>query len=157
MKLTAIYAGTFDPITNGHSDLIQRASKLFDRVVVAVAESARKEPFFSLENRMDLAREVLAAFKNIEVISFSGLLVDLAKKQKAQVILRGLRAVSDFDYEFQLYGMNHKLSPEIETVFMPASEGTAYISATLVREIARMGGEVDAFVSPIVAKKLRKK
>lgn len=157
MNLTAIYAGTFDPITNGHADLIQRASKLFDRVVVAVAESARKKPTFSLETRMQLVQAVLTSFKNVEFISFSGLLVDVAKAQKAQVILRGLRAVSDFDYEFQLYGTNHKLSPEIETIFLPASEGTAYVSASLVREIAAMGGEVSAFVAPVVAKKLREK
>ena len=147
---TAVYPGTFDPITNGHSDIIARASVLFERVVVAVAENAGKDPAFDLERRVALARGVLGHIDNVEICSFSSLLVDLARSLQVDVILRGLRAVSDFEYEFQLAGMNRRLAPELETLFLTPAEQYAYISSSLVREIASLGGDVSEFVHPSV-------
>ena len=151
----AIYPGTFDPITNGHSDLVTRASALFDRVIVAVAVSAGKNPGFSLEQRVALVEEVLAGIDNVEVTQFDALLVDFARRSGAGVILRGLRAVSDFEYEFQLAGMNRRLAPDVETMFLTPAEKFSYISSTLVREIAALGGDVSEFVHPAVARALK--
>jgi pantetheine-phosphate adenylyltransferase len=157
MKITAIYPGTFDPITNGHSDIIKRAAKLFEHVIIAVAANSSKTPAFSLKKRIDLATHVLAELNNVTVCGFEGLLAELAKQCDAQVIVRGLRAVSDFEYEFQMAGMNRTLIPDIETLFLtPASEYT-YISSSLVREIAMLGGCVDNFVHPYVSAALFQK
>ena len=153
----AIYPGTFDPITNGHTDLIQRAAKLFDKVIVAVAASSGKRPRFSLQERVDLANQVLASVKKIEIIEFDTLLVDFTRQCKADVILRGLRAVSDFEYEFQLAGMNRRLAPEVETMFLTPAEQFAYISSSLVKEIAALGGNVSEFVHPLVVEVLNGK
>ncbi len=150
MTVTAIYPGTFDPITNGHSDLIARGAKLFGRVIVAVAASPKKTPVFSLEERVELARQVLVGLDNVEVCGFDNLLAHYARERQARVILRGLRAVSDFEYEFQLAGMNRRLEPEIETVFLTAADSYAYISSSLVKEIASLGGDVGDFVHPVV-------
>ena len=150
MKITAIYPGTFDPITNGHVDLIQRACRLFDHVVVAIAAGSGKTPVFTLEERVALAREVLTACDNVEVCGFDTLLVDFMQQKQARVIIRGLRAVSDFEYEFQLASMNRKLAPEVETVFLTPAEQFSFISSSLVREIATLGGDVSAFVHPSV-------
>ena len=150
MKITAIYPGTFDPITNGHTDLIQRASRLFDHVVVAIAAGSTKEPVFTLEERVALAQEVLSDCANIEVCGFNTLLVDFVQQKQARVIIRGLRAVSDFEYEFQLASMNRKLAPEVETVFLTPAEQFSFISSSLVREIASLGGDVSSFVHPNV-------
>ena len=141
-----VYPGTFDPITNGHTDLVERASRLFPRVIVAVAVNPGKRGAFSIDTRVSLAREVLEHIPNVEVCSFDILLVDFMHQKKARVILRGLRAVSDFEYEFQLASMNRRLAPEIETVFLTPAEQYAYISSSLVREIAVLGGDVTAFV-----------
>ena len=149
MKITAIYPGTFDPITNGHSDLVQRASRIFDRVILAVAKGEQNggnQPFFSADERVSLAKDVLANMANVEVIQFDGLLVDFVQKESAQVILRGLRAVSDFEYEFQLASMNRHLNEEIETLFLTPAEQYSYISSSLVREISVLGGDVSPFV-----------
>ena len=146
MNITSIYPGTFDPITHGHSDLVQRAARLFDKVIVAVAANPTKKPAFALEERIRLARLVLADLKNVEVCGFDTLLVDHAKACGAQVILRGLRAVSDFEHEFQLAGMNRRLAPQVETLFLTPAEQYAYISSSLVREIAALGGDVSEFV-----------
>jgi len=146
MKITAIYPGTFDPITHGHSDLVQRATQLFDHVIVAIAASPSKKPAFSLSERLDMAHMALADFPNIEICSFDTLLVDFAEFRNAQVILRGLRAVSDFEYEFQLAGMNRNLAPAIETLFLMPAEHYAYISSSLVREVAALGGDISGFV-----------
>lgn len=151
MNITAIYPGTFDPITNGHSDLIERASKLFDRVIVAIAASPKKTPLFSIDQRIAMAREVLSPMENVEVQGFDSLLVDFAQQCQAQVTLRGLRAVSDFEYEFQLAGMNRRLAPQIETMFLTPAENYAYISSSLVKEVAGLGGDVSGFVHPTVA------
>ncbi|MCM5571713.1 pantetheine-phosphate adenylyltransferase [Burkholderiaceae bacterium FT117] len=153
----AIYPGTFDPLTRGHEDLVRRASKLFDTVVVAVADSRGKRPIFTLEERIAIAREVLAPYPNVEVVGFSGLLVKFVKAQNGDVVLRGLRALSDFEYEFQLAGMNRHLMPEVETIFMTPTDQYQFISGTLVREIALMGGEVEKFVAPQVQAWLRRK
>lgn len=153
----AVYPGTFDPLTRGHEDLVRRAAKLFDRVIVAVAADSGKAPFFSLDDRIQMAQEVLVDCPNIEVVGFSGLLTVFLQQQNARIILRGLRAVSDFEYEFQLAGMNRCLYPDVETVFLTPSEQYMFISATIVREIARLGGNADKFVHPIVAEQLRKK
>lgn len=147
---SAVYPGTFDPVTNGHSDLIARASILFDRVVVAVARNAGKSPAFDLDRRVALVTEVVGHLGNVEICSFSSLLVDLAREQQADVVLRGLRAVSDFEYEFQLAGMNRRLAPDLETMFLTPAEQYAYISSSLVREIASLGGDVSSFVHPSV-------
>jgi pantetheine-phosphate adenylyltransferase len=146
MTNIVLYPGTFDPITNGHLNLVERASRLFDHVIVAVAESTGKKPLFDFEQRIELVKKVVADNKNVEVCGFSGLLVDLAKKKNANVLLRGLRAVSDFEYEFQLANMNRHLSPDLESLFLTPSEKYSYISSTLVREVASMGGDVSEFV-----------
>ena len=153
----AVYPGTFDPITNGHEDLVQRASRLFDEVVVGVAHSQAKRPFFSLDERLEIARQVLAPYKNVKVCPFSGLLSDFLKEQDASVILRGLRAVSDFEYEFQMAGMNRRLNPGVETLFLTPSDKYLFLSATIVREIAVLGGDVAAFVNPLTASRMREK
>ena len=152
---TAVYPGTFDPITNGHTDLVQRAARLFDRVIVAVAANPGKAPAFALEQRVGLARTVLADLANVEVCSFDSLLVDFLHQREASIILRGLRAVSDFEYEFQLASMNRQLAPDIETVFLTPAEQYAFVSSSLVREIAVLGGDVSAFVHPEVVAALR--
>lgn len=153
----AIYPGTFDPLTRGHEDLVRRAAKLFDSLVVAVADSRGKNPIFGLDERLAIAREVLGEHRNVEVVGFSGLLVKFVQQQKADVVLRGLRAVSDFEYEFQMAGMNRHLMPEVETIFMTPTEQYQFISGTLVREIALLGGDVSQFVAPPVQKWLRNK
>ena len=150
----AIYPGTFDPITNGHADLVQRAAIRFDHVIVAVAGSGSKAPCFTLEKRISLAETALKKIKNISVVGFNGLLADFAVEQQAGVILRGLRAVSDFEYEFQLASMNRKLAPTVETMFLTPDEGYSFISSSLVREIAGLGGDVSAFVHPAVKEAL---
>lgn len=155
--VTAVYPGTFDPITGGHEDLIRRAAGLFSRVVVGVAHSRGKNPLFEPEERLQIAREALAPLPNVEVVSFSGLTVNFVRDCNAHVLLRGLRSVTDFDYEFQLAGMNRHMMPELETVFLTPHERWQFVSATLVREIALMGGEVGKFVSPIVEARLREK
>lgn len=157
MNITAIYPGTFDPITNGHHDLVVRASKLFDQVIVAVAENRGKTPLFSLPERVSLTQQVLAGLTNIHVVGFNNLLVDCAKQYGADVILRGLRAVSDFEYEFQLAGMNRRLSPELETVFLTPAEQYEFISSSMIREIARLHGDVSSFVPALVKERLIEK
>lgn len=152
-----VYPGTFDPITNGHTDLIQRAASLFDRVVVAVAQDTAKTPAFDTAQRVALAREVLGDLPHVEVTPFSGLLVTFARSQGIGVVMRGLRAVSDFEYEFRLAGMNRCMAPDIETLFLTPAEKYAYISSSLVREIARLGGDVSAFVAPAVQAALRER
>jgi pantetheine-phosphate adenylyltransferase len=146
----AIYPGTFDPITRGHEDLVRRAARLFDHVVLAVADSRAKRPFFTTQERVEMAQAVLADCDNVEVKSFSGLLMDFLREQDARIILRGLRAVSDFEYEFQMAGMNRQLYPDVETVFLTPAEQYMFISATIVREIATLGGDVSPFVNPLV-------
>ena len=146
----AIYPGTFDPITKGHEDLVRRASLLFDHVIVAIAESRSKRPFFSLAERVAMAEEILSGYPNVEVAGFEGLLMDFVHERRAKVILRGLRAVSDFEYEFQMAGMNRNLYPEVETVFLTPGEQYMFISATMVREISQLGGDVSNFVQPPV-------
>lgn len=157
MKIIALFPGTFDPITNGHADLIRRAARLFEQVVVAIAANPEKQPLFSLQERIDLARAVLAAIEGVSVEGFDDLLIDCVRRHGARVILRGLRAVSDFEYEFQMAGMNKRLGPEIETAFLPASERDTFISASLVKEIATLGGDVSEFVAPDVAHALSEK
>lgn len=152
-----LYPGTFDPITKGHGDLVERASRLFDHVIIAVAASPKKNPLFPLEQRVELAREVTKHLPNVEVVGFSTLLAHFAKEQNANVFLRGLRAVSDFEYEFQMAGMNRKLFPDVETVFLTPAEEYMFISATMVREIARLGGDVSKFVQPAVNERLLQK
>ncbi|HEY5762104.1 MAG TPA: pantetheine-phosphate adenylyltransferase [Rhodocyclaceae bacterium] len=147
----AIYPGTFDPVTRGHEDLVRRASELFERVTVAVAESRSKRPFFPLADRVAMAREAVADCDNVEVVGFDGLLMEFVHACGAKVIVRGLRAVSDFEYEFQMAGMNRNLYPEVETVFLTPGEQYMFISATMVREIAILGGDVSKFVRPDVA------
>jgi pantetheine-phosphate adenylyltransferase len=154
MHITAIYPGTFDPITNGHIDIIARASKLYHRVIVAVAVNINKAPLFSLDERVALVQAVTTEFTNVSVIGFSTLLVEFAKQQNANVILRGLRAVSDFEYEFQLAGMNRRLSPDLETMFLTPAEQYEFISSTMIREIARLKGDVSSFVPPVVGQAL---
>jgi pantetheine-phosphate adenylyltransferase len=156
-KNIAVYPGTFDPLTRGHEDLVRRAAKLFDRVVIAIAESQHKNPWFTLDERIEMARQVLAPYPNVEVRGFNSLLIDFVRDLGANIVLRGLRAVSDFEYEFQMAGMNRKLHPEIETVFMTPAEQYTFISATMVREIASFGGDVSAFVHPQVLAMLAKK
>jgi pantetheine-phosphate adenylyltransferase len=152
---TAVYPGTFNPITNGHTDLVQRAARLFDRVIVAIAANPGKAPAFPLEQRVELAREILAGLPNVEVCSFDNLLVDFVRQRGAAVILRGLRAVSDFEYEFQLASMNRQLAPDIETVFLTPAEQHAFVSSSLVREIAALGGDVSPFVHARVVAALK--
>ena len=153
----AVYPGTFDPITNGHSDIVTRAAILFDKVIVAVAASPGKGPMFSIEQRVELAREALTDLKNVEVCQFDNLLVDFASQQDAKVILRGLRAVSDFEYEFQLAGINRRLAPDVETLFLRPAEQYAYISSSLVREVAGLGGDVSEFIHPAVQTALKRR
>lgn len=156
MNNTAIYPGTFDPMTNGHLDIIKRAAKLFDRVIIAVAESHGKKPLFSLEERVDLIRQATTDLE-LEIIGFDELLIHFAKKHQANIIIRGLRAVSDFEYEFQLAGMNRRLAPDLETVFLTTSEHFTYISSSLVKEIASLNGAIDEFVPPVVEQALKQK
>ena len=157
MNNKAVYPGTFDPITLGHEDLVRRAAKLFDHVVLAVADSRAKRPLFTLAERIDMARTALGDVKNVTVEGFSGLLMQFVEDHDARVVVRGVRAVSDFDYEFQLAGMNRKMYPDIETVFMTPGEEHMFLSATLVREISVLGGDVSKFVSPGVTKRLKAK
>ena len=152
---SVVYPGTFDPITNGHCDLILRAARLFDRVVVAVAADTGKAPTFTTDERLAMAREVVGEQSNVEVVSFSGLLVNFTREMDVRVIMRGLRAVSDFEFEFQLAGMNRRMAPDIETLFLTPDEKFAYISSSLVREIARLRGDVSPFVAPVVQAALR--
>ncbi|MFO1321215.1 MAG: pantetheine-phosphate adenylyltransferase [Burkholderiales bacterium] len=153
----AVYPGTFDPMTRGHEDLVRRASQLFDVVVVAIATSRAKQPLFTLEDRIQISREVLAPYPNVEIRGFSGLLMDFLKVVDAKIIVRGLRAVSDFEYEFQMAGMNRILYPDVETLFLTPAEQYQFISATMVREIATMGGDVSPFVNPLILDRLRAK
>lgn len=148
--LRVVYPGTFDPMTRGHEDLVRRASRLFSEVVVAVAANPGKHPLFSIAERVELASAVLKDCPNVRVVGFSGLLMQFVREQQATLVVRGLRAASDFEYEFQLAGMNRQLFPEVETVFLTPSEQYMFISATLVREIARLGGDITKFVSPLV-------
>lgn len=152
-----VYPGTFDPITNGHIDLVQRASKLFDTVVVAVAASPRKKPLFTLEERVQLCRQVLAHLNNVEVCGFDGLLANMVAQENASAVLRGLRAVSDFEYEFQLANMNRALSPNMESLFLTPAEHLSFISSSLVREIASLNGDVHKFVPKAVEQALKAK
>lgn len=153
----AIYPGTFDPITRGHEDLVRRAGSLFDKLILAIAESPSKRPYFTLDERVEMARETLADMNNVEIVGFNNLLMDFVHERGAKVIVRGLRAVSDFEYEFQMAGMNRSLYPEVETVFLTPGEQYMFVSATMVREIARLGGDVGKFVQPSVNKRLRAK
>jgi len=155
--ITAVYPGTFDPLTRGHEDLVRRAAGLFDRLVVGIAHSQAKRPFFTIEERVHIAREVLSHYPNVEVRSFAGLLKDFVHEQHARVVVRGLRAVSDFEYEFQMAGMNRHLIPEVETLFMTPSDQYQFVSGTIVREIAILGGDVSKFVFPSVEQWLHTK
>jgi len=155
--LKCVYPGTFDPFTKGHEDLVRRAARIFDVVVVGVAASAGKGPYFTLDERIDMAREVLRPFPNVEVHGFSTLLMDFVHAQGARIILRGLRAASDFEYEFQMAGMNRNLHPDVETMFLTPDEKYMFVSATIVREIARFGGDVSKFVHPHIAERLADK
>jgi pantetheine-phosphate adenylyltransferase len=157
MTVSSMYPGTFDPITLGHEDLVRRACRLFDKVVVAVAANPSKKPMFSLEERVELARVVLRDCENVEVSGYEGLTVDFARSNDLQVIVRGLRAISDFEYEFQLANMNRHLTDEVETAFLTPTETYTYISSSLVREIASMGGDISEFVSPEVRRSLMEK
>ncbi|UHQ57112.1 pantetheine-phosphate adenylyltransferase [Microbulbifer sp. YPW16] len=152
-----VYPGTFDPITNGHMDLVERACRLFDHVIVAVASSSRKNPLFTLDERVELAQQVLRHLPNVEVIGFDILLADLVRQVDAYGVLRGLRAVSDFEYEFQLANMNRQLAPNMESLFLTPAEHLSYISSSLVREIASLGGDVTKFVPPAVEEALQEK
>jgi pantetheine-phosphate adenylyltransferase len=154
---TAIYPGTFDPITKGHTDLVKRATKLFGKVIVAVAANPSKQPVFSLAERMNMAEQVMAGIAGVEVLPLNGLLVNFTRQHGAIAIIRGLRAVSDFDYEFQLAGMNRKLAPEVETLFLTPDEKYTYISSSLVREIAALGGDVSDFVHGNVMAELKRR
>ena len=156
MKRSCVYPGTFDPITNGHHDLVRRASSIFERVVVAIAGNSHKAPMFTLEQRIEMARKVLADVRGVEVMGYTGLTVDFAAKQGIHVIVRGLRAVSDFEFEFQLANMSRHLSRDVETVFLTPKEQFTFISSTLVREIAILGGDVSQFVHPAVEAELKK-
>ena len=156
MKRNAVYPGTFDPITNGHTDLVRRAAGIFDKVVVAIAANAGKTPLLPIEMRVDLARKVLAELPNVEVMGYAELTIEFARKHSTSVIIRGLRAVSDFEFEFQLANMNRHLARDIETVFMTPQEQFTFISSSLVREIAILGGDVREFVHPVVESELKK-
>jgi pantetheine-phosphate adenylyltransferase len=157
MTKRAIYPGTFDPITNGHIDLVKRASNLFDEVIVSIAASSSKNPMFSLEERVELSKKALKEFPNVTVRGFRGLLVHYRKEVEADVIIRGLRAVSDFEFEFQLAAMNRRLDKDAETVFMTPGENYTFVSASLIREIAQLGGDVSPFVHPIVLDAIKHK
>lgn len=152
--LTAVYPGTFDPLTLGHEDLVRRASRLFERLVLAVAAGHHKRTMFSIEERLDMARQVVAPYPNVEVVAFEGLLRNFVLDKGGKVVVRGLRAVSDFEYEFQMAGMNRQLMPDVETVFLTPSDQYQFISSTFVREIATLGGDVSKFVSPLVRARL---
>ncbi len=156
-KKSVIYPGTFDPVTNGHVDLAERAARLFDRVVFAIAHSPKKTPFFTLEERISLSEKALSHLSNVSVMGFSGLLIDFARDQNTECVLRGLRAVADFEYEFQLANMNRAMYKEFESVFLTPSEHLSYISSSLVREIAELGGDVSQFVPVNVAAALKNK
>ncbi|PKG85033.1 pantetheine-phosphate adenylyltransferase [Colwellia sp. 75C3] len=156
MIIKAIYPGTFDPVTNGHSDLIVRASKLFSEVIIGVAASPSKQPRFDLDHRVAMIEQVTQHLTNVTVVGFSGLLVDFAKQYQAKVLIRGLRAVSDFEYEFQLANMNRRLSPDLESVFLTPAEENSFISSTLVKEVALHQGDVSQFVHPVVKAALEK-
>jgi pantetheine-phosphate adenylyltransferase len=155
--LTVIYPGTFDPFTRGHEDLVRRAARLFDRVIVGIADSESKRPFFTTGERIEMTREVLTQFPNVEVEGFSTLLMDFVHAKKARVVLRGLRAISDFEYEFQMATMNRNLYPEVETLFLTPAEQYTFISSTIVREVAKFGGNVGSFVHPIVEARMKAK
>ncbi len=155
--VNAVYPGTFDPITNGHIDMVVRATKMFEKVIVAVADNTGKQPLFTLDERVELASRVLSELPGVEVIGFNTLLVDFARKHNASVILRGLRAVSDYEYEFQLAGMNRNLAPDIETVFLTTVENYAFLSSSLVKEVARLGGDVSRFLPQQVIAEIKKK
>ncbi len=157
MENTIIYPGTFDPITKGHTDIIERAARLFERVIVAVAANPKKQPTFTLDERVGLVKEVMAGFSNVETYGFDNLLTEFALEKKANIILRGLRAVSDFEFEFQMAGMNRHLAPQLETLFLTPAQNYSYISSTLVREVAFLGGDVSAFAHPSVVKALQGK
>jgi len=157
IQVKAVYGGTFDPLTRGHEEIVRRASALFGSLILGIADSKAKRTFFTLQERVEMAREALADVKSLQIVGFTGLLIDFVRKQGAKVVLRGLRAVSDFEYEFQLAGMNRNLYPEMETIFLTPSEQHMFISATLVREIAMLGGDVSKFVHPAVQEKLRLK
>jgi len=157
MNIRAIYPGTFDPVTNGHTDLVIRASHLFAEVIIGVASSPSKKPLFSLEQRVDMIKQATSDLDNVTVVGFSGLLIDFAKQNQATVLIRGLRAVSDFEYEFQLANMNRRLSPDLESVFLTPAEENSFISSTLVKEVALHHGDVSQFVDPIVKKALDQK
>jgi pantetheine-phosphate adenylyltransferase len=157
MATRAVYPGTFDPFTRGHEDLVRRAALVFDELVVGVADSRGKMPFFSLDERVSMARGVLSCYPNVRVESFRGLLMNFIRSQDARVVLRGLRAVSDFEYEFQLAGMNRNLYPDVETLFLTPGEQHMFVSATMVREIATLGGDVSKFVQPAVENCIREK
>lgn len=156
-RSVVVYPGTFDPFTRGHEDLVRRASRIFDEIIVAVARSRNKNPLFGLEERVEIAREVLRRFPNVEVVGFDGLLIDFMHQRGARILLRGLRAVSDFEYEFQMAGMNQKLMPEVETIFLTPAEQFQFISGTFVREIAMMGGDVSGFVPQNIRAALERK
>jgi len=154
-RRVAVYPGTFDPVTHGHTDLVTRAARVFDHVIVAIAESPHKTPFFTLKKRIELAHSQLGHLKNIEIVGFSNLLIDFVLENRAMVIVRGLRAVSDFEYEFQLASMNRNLCEEVETMFLTPDEKYGFISSTLVREVARLGGDVSQFVGAEIASALK--
>lgn len=157
MYKKSIYPGTFDPVTNGHLDLIERAAKMFSEVIVGVANNPSKKPKFDLQQRVYLASEVTSHIPNVTVVGFTGLLIDFAKEHQATILIRGLRAVSDFEFELQLANMNRRLYPELESVFLTPSEGNSFISSTLVKEVAKHGGDVSQFVPPLVSQKLTEK
>ncbi|MFT4173592.1 MAG: pantetheine-phosphate adenylyltransferase [Rhodocyclaceae bacterium] len=152
-----VYPGTFDPLTRGHEDLVRRAAGMFDHVLVGVAKHSGKNPIFTLDERVELAREVLSVYPNVEVQAFSGLLIEFVRSRNAHIILRGLRAVSDFEYEFQMAGMNRRLHPDVETMFLTPGEEFMFVSATMVREIGLLGGDISTFVQPVVAERIRQK
>jgi len=156
-RLTAVYPGTFDPMTLGHEDLMRRASRLFERLIIAVAAGHHKRTMFSLEERLDIATELASKYPNVEVLSFRGLLRDFVIDEGGKVVVRGLRAVSDFEYEFQMAGMNRQLMPNVETVFLTPSDQFQFVSGTFVREIATLGGDVSKFVSPLVLARLQQR
>lgn len=157
MNNKAVYPGTFDPMTLGHADLARRAARIFDTVILGIADSRAKKPFFTLEERVEMARHVLKDLPNVEVVGFSGLLMKFVQQHKAKIVIRGLRAVSDFEYEFQLAGMNRDLYPDVETMFLTPGEQFMFVSATIVREISILGGDVNKFVHPHVAQQLASK
>jgi pantetheine-phosphate adenylyltransferase len=156
-SLKVIYPGTFDPFTRGHEDLVRRAARLFETVIVGIADSESKHPFFSTAERIEMTREVLAPFANVEVEGFSTLLMDFVHAKQARVVLRGLRAISDFEYEFQMATMNRNLYPEVETLFLTPAEQYTFISSTIVREVAKFGGKVSSFVHPIIEARMKAK